>query len=102
MILKIGIVNETLKSLGAADKRRLLVFNKLDRYRDRNFDDLLDEEVKDDILVELKRKLENQYHDRVIFISAKKKENIQEFRDLLRNEIEAEYEIRYPYQVKNF
>lgn len=98
----IGVVNETLKSLGVADKRQILVFNKLDRYRDRNFDALLDEEVRVEILVELKRKLENQFHDSIIFISAKDKENIQEFRELLRSEIEAEYEIRYPYQVKNF
>ena len=98
----IATVNETLISLGVDTKPHILVFNKIDAYRKENFDDLLEEEVKEEILNNLKEKLENDYNHPVIFISALKKENIKELRELLRVEIEKQYNIRYPYQVKNF
>ncbi len=98
----INTVNETLISLGVDDKPQIMVFNKVDAYRERNFDKLLEQEVKDQILSELKENLSNQYRHPVIFVSALKKENINELRELMKEEIEKQYKVIYPYRVKHF
>ena len=99
----IKTVHETLNSLKVDGKRQILVFNKIDLYREKYFDELLEKEVREEILGELKTKLQNQYPDsKVIFISAMQRENIDELRDLMTTEIEAEYEIRYPYRTQHF
>lgn len=99
----IRTVEETLNSLKIEGKRQILIFNKIDLYRQRYFDDLLEVEVQRDIIAELKENLQNLHPDyKIIFISALQKENIEELRMLLKKEIEEEYEIRYPYQTKHF
>ncbi len=40
----IKTVNLTLQELGSYEKPTLMIYNKIDRYRDRNFDELVDEE----------------------------------------------------------
>lgn len=98
----IRTVNETLKELDAVDKPTLMVYNKLDLYRDQKFDDLLDAEAKEEVLNGLKVRLANEFDKESIFISAKKKENIQNLRSVLTTMISKEYEIRYPYQTKHW
>lgn len=93
-------VNQTLKELGVEEKEVLLVFNKIDLYRDRNFDELLDEETKEEILEQLVIRLNNDYDAQSIFISAKKKENIDELRESLRIVVDDLYTCRYPYKAK--
>lgn len=97
---QIKTVNTTLKELGAEDKTTIYVFNKIDLYRKRYFDDLLDEETKTNILEQLEAKLINDYGDNIIFISAKEKENITVFREMLGSLIEEKYKIRYPYKTQ--
>ena len=99
----IKTVQETLQSLGVDNKRHILVFNKLDLYRERYFDDLLDEEGREEVMRELIQKTKTQYVDcEVVFISAVKKENIGELRNVLTTEVESEYKIRYPYRTHHF
>ncbi len=98
----INTVNETLVSLGVDNKPQILVFNKVDAYRKAAFDDLLETEVKEDILAELKENLSNQYRHPVIFVSALTKENINELRELMTVEIRKKYTDIYPYKVKSF
>lgn len=98
----IQTVNKTLQELGVENKPTLMVFNKLDLYRDRYFDDLLDEDVKVEILTELKQNLKNNYEHDNIFISATKKENIQELRDKLKDMVSGAYNVRYPYKSQFF
>lgn len=98
----INTVNNTLKDLGALDKPTLMVFNKLDLYRNKYFDDLLDDDVKEDILYDTSNRLKNNYGHEIIFVSAKEKENINELREKMRQMISDSYEIRYPYQVKRW
>ena len=88
----------TLKDLQVEDKPVLLVFNKVDLYRDRNFDDLLDEATKTQILDQLKSRLDNDYEQDSIFISAKNNENMDVFRERLRELVEEHYHKRYPYR----
>lgn len=98
----IKTVNRTLQELGVEDKTTLMVFNKLDLYRERYFDDLLDEEVKTDILSELKQNLKNNYEHDNIFISAINRENIDELRQMLKDLVSAAYNVRYPYKSQFF
>ena len=50
----IKTVNKTLQELEVEDKPTLYVFNKIDLYRERYFDKMLDEETKKEILLDLK------------------------------------------------
>lgn len=98
----IKTVNQTLLDLGCAEKPTLMVFNKLDLYRERNFDELLDQETKNEILEETQKRLTNTYDTETIFMSALAKENLMEFRAKLEEMVKQHYEIRYPYQTKTW
>ncbi len=98
----IRTVNNTLKELKADNKPTLLIFNKVDLYREKNFDKYLDEQTQKEIMEELKTNLKNSFEHENIFISAVTKENINELREMLRNMIEIQYTIRYPYRPKGW
>ena len=93
-------VSTTLKELNVHDKPVLLVFNKIDLYRQLNFDEYLDEQTKTEILDQLKQRLDNDYETDCMFISAKNKENIEVFRERLRVIVDDYYTKRYPYKAK--
>jgi len=90
----------TLKDLEVEDKPILLVFNKIDRYRELNFDALLDEPTKTEILEQLQQRLNNDYDTQTVFISAKNKEHIDVLRERLRVLVDDLYTSRYPYKAK--
>lgn len=98
----INTVNQTLKDLGVENKPTLLVFNKIDLYREKNFDALLDQETKDSILAELKENMKNTFEHDNIFISAATKENIDTLRSVIKTMVETEYFQRFPYQAKGW
>ena len=98
----IASVTRTLKDLDALSKPTLMVYNKIDLYKERYFDAYLEEQTKKEILTELKENLVNNFEHEAIFISAIKKENISTLRDLIKVLVEAQYEIRYPYQAKTW
>jgi GTP-binding protein HflX len=95
---QINTVNNTLKELGATDKTTFYLFNKMDLYKKKYFDDLLDQETKTEILNKLEEKLKNDYGENIILLSAFNKENINEFRQKLGVLVEEKYKIRYPYK----
>ncbi|HLR37620.1 MAG TPA: GTPase HflX [Chitinophagaceae bacterium] len=96
---QIAVVNQTLRELGAEDKPVIMVFNKLDAYKERAFDDLLEDSVKEDLLNKLFIKWEEKTDDNAVFISANTKENLKIFRDTLLAEVRRLYKIRYPYKT---
>jgi len=98
----IAAVNRTLKDLDAMTKPTLMVFNKLDLYRERYFDAYLDEQTKKEILAELRENLVNNYTHDAIFISAFKKENINALREEIKKKVAVQYEERYPYHTKTW
>ena len=98
----IKTVNETLNQLGADEKKQILVFNKIDLFRKKTFDEFVEADVKQQILEELGKNLRENYQKELIFISAKNKENLDELRTVLSAEIKRLYEIRYPYQTTRF
>lgn len=95
-------VNETLKDIGVLDKPTLLIFNKIDLYRERYFDALVDRETKEEIERELQSRLKNEYEHDNIFISAINKENIDALREQLLVLIKREYQVRYPYKAQGW
>ncbi len=94
-------VQKTLEELGAADKPTLMVFNKVDLYRSRYFDDFLDATTKKEIEAEMRDRLLHTYGEN-IFISAHTKEGIEELRDRMGRLIKEAYVIRYPHQAKTW
>ncbi|MCA1757641.1 MAG: GTPase HflX [Bacteroidales bacterium] len=97
---QISIVNETLREIGAGDKRVLMIFNKIDAftYTRKDEDDLSPVMRENYSLEELKHSWMATTGDSpVIFISAREKSNIDELRELLYREVKTLHEQRYPY-----
>jgi GTPase len=94
-------VQQTLQELGAAEKPTLMVFNKIDLYRERYFDDLLTAAERDELEAELRERLLHAYGENV-FISARTKEGMDDFRERLTRLIKEAYVVRYPHQVKGW
>jgi GTP-binding protein HflX len=97
----IRTVQLTLQELGAVDKPTLMVYNKIDLYRERWYDDLLDAGTKTDLEAELRERLQHTFGENV-FISARSKEGIDDFRERLTRLIKEAYVVRYPHQVKGW
>ncbi len=98
----INVVNKTLKDLKIGEKNTLTIFNKLDLYRERYFDKYLENEVKDEILEDLKTTWQERTENKCLFISATKKEGIEELRERLLAEVQGMYKIRFPYKSNFF
>lgn len=96
---QIQTVNTTLSEIGAGDKTVIMVFNKVDSYTwvEKDEDDLTPLEKENISLGELKKTWMAKENNPCIFISAKTKENYQEFRQLLYDNIKEVHAIRYPY-----
>jgi GTP-binding protein HflX len=99
---QIETVQNTLKELGAGDKETILVCNKMDAYRAKYFDDLLDNETKKELEQELINKMETSFPYKIVFIAAKSLENIELLRKSLKESISRQYLIRYPYRSKTW
>jgi GTP-binding protein HflX len=94
-------VRQTLLELGAAEKPTLMVFNKMDLYRQRYFDDLLDQSTRKELEQDLRQRLREAFGEN-IFISAKSKEGIEELRERMTRLIKEAYVVRYPHQVRSW
>jgi GTPase len=97
---QIKVVNHTLKDLGVSEKPLIIVFNKIDAfsYTVKDEDDLTPI-VKDNYsLSDLKKTwMSSDKNHETVFISAKTKENLEELRKLLYEEIKKLHVKRYPY-----
>lgn len=97
---QVNVVNQTLTDIKAHDKPTLLVFNKIDAftYVEKEADDLTPVTRKNLSLNDLKKswisKLNNQF-----FISAAKKQNVNELRRALYATVKKMHRQRYPYKL---
>lgn len=98
----IKTVNQTIVDLKAAGKPTLMVFNKVDLYRKKYFDEYVNDEVKEEIFEELSSNFKNNFSHDNIFISAIDGENIDALREKMTEMIEAAYKERYPYKSHFF
>ena len=97
---QIKVVNETLKELGSADKPAIIIFNKIDAFtfKVRDEDDLTPVLKENHSLADLKKSwMASDKNHQTVFISAKTKENIEELRKLLYEEVKKIHVKRYPY-----
>ena len=97
---QITVVNETLRELGAAEKPLIIVFNKTDAfsYTIKDEDDLTPVLKGHYSLEDLKKTwMSSDIHHKTVFISAKTKENVDELRNLLYEEVRKIHVQRYPY-----
>ena len=96
---QIEVVNQTLKDLDSADKPMVLVFNKIDNYHwvEKEADDLTPMTRENITLDELRRTWMAKISDNCLFISARERENIDHFRDVLYRKIRELHVQKYPY-----
>ncbi len=97
-----NVVNETLAEIIKDDsKKTIVVFNKIDAYQDPNNE--MDEDWEKDPegpvpLEELKNTWMSKLNEsKSVFISAQDKENIEELRETLYEEVKEIFKVRYPY-----
>lgn len=96
---QLGVVNKTLQDLKAFDKPIITVFNKMDMYEKKNFDEWLQPEVREDILRELRERWERETDGNSIFISALERKNMDGIRAMILDRVREMYRIRYPYKT---
>ena len=99
---QIGVVNKTLQELNAFNKPIITIFNKMDLYEEKTFDNWLEESTKKEILNDLEERWQRETHGNVVFISAIEKRNIDKLRKKILNRVRALYKIRYPYREIHF
>ncbi|MCU0472819.1 MAG: GTPase HflX [Bacteroidales bacterium] len=97
---QIKVVNETLRDLESFNKPSVMVFNKIDvfSYIVKDEDDLTPVLKENYSIQELKKTwMSNNKDHPTVFISAKTKENIEELRKILYEEVKRFHIKRYPY-----
>jgi len=99
---QIGVVNKTLQELKAFEKPIVTIFNKMDLYRKKYFDEWISDEVKQDIEKDLKDKWIGLTNNNCVFVSAIEKQNIEELRTIILHKVRDMYQIKYPYKTVFF
>jgi GTP-binding protein HflX len=97
---QIGVVNKTLQELKAFEKPILTIFNKMDLYAERTFDEWLEDNVKEEILQDLKDKWDQITNNNCVFVSAVEKNNIEALRGQILEKVRNQYQVRYPYRTQ--
>lgn len=96
----IASVNQILDEIKSSDKKTIMVFNKIDQYHPETIDedDLVTERTSAHFtLEEWKNTWFNKIGDRALFISALNKENLDEFRKRVYDEVRDIHVTRFPY-----
>ncbi len=99
---QIGVVNKTLQELKAFDKPVITIFNKMDLYEKKYFDEWLDKTVKQELLGELQKRWDLQTEGNCIFVSAAERLNIDALREIILQKVKKTYQLRYPYKAAHF
>lgn len=95
---QIQVVQQTIMELGASGKPTFLVFNKTDAYHiTREDPDDLEVTHHTPSLEELQQTWMAKVHAPCIFISALKKDHIDQLREALYQEVKKIHVLRYPY-----
>jgi GTP-binding protein HflX len=99
---QIRTVQELLKELGADQKPTVLIFNKIDLFRERNYDLYLDDEGREEVEEGLRKSLESEFQNEALLISAHSRENMDKLRARLVAMVKDEYQMTYPYVAKHW
>ena len=90
------VVNETLAEIDKSEKPTIVVFNKIDAYLPPE-DEFEDPDGLSSLDALKKSWMAKLGPEKVIFISAQKKENMDELRGILYKEVKEIFKVRYPY-----
>ncbi|PCJ97621.1 MAG: GTPase HflX [Flavobacteriaceae bacterium] len=96
----IDSVTKILGEIESADKRTIMVFNKIDQYHHETIDadDLVTEKTEKHFTMEEWQKTwMERVGDNALFISALNKENLDEFKKRVYNEVRDIHVTRFPY-----
>ena len=96
----IASVNKILGEIGSADKKTIMVFNKIDQYTHQTIDDddlITEKTEKHFTLEEWRNTWMRKVGDRALFISALNKDNLDEFRKRVYDEVRDIHITRFPY-----
>ncbi len=97
---QIEIVQQTLHDLHAQDKPTMMIFNKIDKYQHvpKDEDDLTPGTKENISLDELQQTWMARNGNLNVFISAKQKNNIEQLKSILFQEVHKIHALRYPYE----
>jgi len=93
-------VNKILDEIDSSDKNTIMVFNKIDLYKHATIDedDLITEKTERHFTIdEWKSTWMQRVGDKALFISALNKENLDEFRKRVYDEVRDIHVTRFPY-----
>ncbi len=95
---QIEIVNQTLQEIDNTEKKMIMVFNKIDafKYTPKDADDLTPIQQENYSLEDLRNTWMAKDLD-TVFISAKNKENLNDFKELIYSEVRKIHTARFPY-----
>ncbi len=95
---QVDIATQTLAEIGCADKPSIMIFNKIDAYSHVEKDpfDLAPATKENLTLEDLKNTWMAKVNAPALFISARQKTNMDEFRKLLYDEVKKLHLVRYP------
>ena len=93
-------VNLILDEIGAIEKPTIVVFNKTDKFIDKSEGvDQFDIEYEDCSLDTLKQNLKKKFDEKIFFLSALDKRQINDFRKDLYNQVRKIHVTRFPYNA---
>ena len=96
----IASVNKILAEIESADKKTIMVFNKIDQYHHQTIDDddlVTERTTKHFTIEDWKRTWMQRMGENALFISALNKENLDEFRKRVYNVVRDIHITRFPY-----
>jgi len=96
---QIGIVQQTLGDIKANGKTTIVLFNKIDAYTyvKKEEDDLTPTTKENLSLEDLKKTWMARSEAPALFISALEKQNVEELKEILYEEVKRIHMVRYPY-----
>jgi GTP-binding protein HflX len=97
---QLGVVNKTLQELKAFEKPTVTIFNKMDLYEERTFDEWLEPNAKKEILQDLYDRWEGETNGNAVFISAINKTNKEKLRQTILEKVRELYKVRFPYKTE--
>ena len=97
---QIAIVNKTLQELNALEKPILTIFNKMDLYEVRTFDEWLEPSTRKEILEDLYERWGRETNGNAVFVSAIEKRNLDGLRKTILDKVRKMYRVRYPYKTE--
>jgi GTP-binding protein HflX len=91
------VVNETLNEIDKTEKPCIIVFNKIDAYHPDPIEGDEDHDGSESLADLKKTWMAKMGKTQCVFISAQDKENIEELKSVLYEEVKTIFKIRYPY-----